>query len=103
MADGKLVLSLEGGYNPTTVAYSMIMCTKTLLGDTLPKLENLSNPNPSTYETIKSVINAQKKYWPILETNKKIFDKVSYSPGLNEAESLNYLSYDFPTGYEPNL
>ncbi|GJQ69943.1 putative histone deacetylase [Trypoxylus dichotomus] len=71
LAMGKLILALEGGYNANTLAYSMNMCIKVLLGDPLPKL-NIETINLSTITSIENVINCQKAYWPILRIDKKL-------------------------------
>lgn len=71
LANGKLILALEGGYNVNTLAYSMNMCIKVLLGDPVPKL-NVREMNSSTVVTIRNVINCQKAYWPILRVDRNL-------------------------------
>jgi len=66
LAGGKLVLCLEGGYNLTSVAYSMTMCTKALLGDPLPPLESNEGPCSSAIESIQTVASVMSKYWSAL-------------------------------------
>ncbi|XP_037089603.1 histone deacetylase 6-like [Pollicipes pollicipes] len=41
LAGGRLVVALEGGYNLTSVAYSMAMCVRALLGDPLDAVRRL--------------------------------------------------------------
>lgn len=72
LAQGKLIVALEGGYNPSTVAYSMLMCVKALLGDPLPSLDDFKSPHKSLETTIKNVIGVQKKYWNVLEVVKNL-------------------------------
>lgn len=63
LANGKVILALEGGYNIDAVSYCMTMCTKALLGDPLPLL-NLDYPIcKNAQKTMKRVINVQKNYW----------------------------------------
>ncbi|XP_071054537.1 histone deacetylase 6 isoform X1 [Onthophagus taurus] len=71
LARGKMILSLEGGYNVNTVAYSMTMCIKALLGDPLPSLE-IGKIRKSALETLEKVINVQKRFWPILQVRKEL-------------------------------
>lgn len=72
LANGRVVLSLEGGYNVNSIAYAMTMCTKALLGDPLVQLEASLVPCPSAVGTIKSVIGVHEKYWPSLAFAKSL-------------------------------
>ncbi|KAF2878979.1 hypothetical protein ILUMI_27189 [Ignelater luminosus] len=73
LANGKIILALEGGYNPTTVKYSMNICIKTLLGDPLPILDLVpSKINEQCFRIIDNVIVTQKKFWPALDINKRL-------------------------------
>lgn len=67
LANGRLVLCLEGGSNVDTVSHSMAMCVKALLGDALPRLENMKSPSASCVETVQKVLHVQAKYWTSLE------------------------------------
>ncbi|XP_067008201.1 histone deacetylase 6 isoform X1 [Anabrus simplex] len=67
LANGKIVLSLEGGYNLTSISYAMTLCTKALLGDPLPPLRAGLAPCLSAVTTIKNVIHTQSQYWPCLK------------------------------------
>ncbi|CAG7823877.1 unnamed protein product, partial [Allacma fusca] len=66
LANGKIVLALEGGYNLTSIAYSMVLCTKALLGDPLPPLTLNKEINRSALESLHDVIRIQCKYWSVL-------------------------------------
>ncbi|CAG5117385.1 unnamed protein product, partial [Candidula unifasciata] len=65
LANGKVVLSLEGGYNLNSLSYSMSTCMATLLGYPCPMLGNLI-PNERAVETIRDVIETHKQYWTSL-------------------------------------
>lgn len=67
LAHGRIILSLEGGYNVNSISYAMTMCVKTLLGDPLPTLERVTEPHPSAVLSICNVLNVQKIYWPNLK------------------------------------
>ncbi|KAK6627559.1 hypothetical protein RUM44_010037 [Polyplax serrata] len=69
LANGRVILSLEGGYNVTSISYAMTMCTKALLGDPLPPLTGANIPCSSAVESIKNVLRTQEKYWPCLKFN----------------------------------
>lgn len=72
LAGGKIVLLTEGGYNAATVAYSLSMCIKPLLGDPLPELDFRVYVKKAVQKTIENVINEQKKYWPVLNLYKRL-------------------------------
>lgn len=66
LADGRVVLALEGGYNLTTISYCMTLCAKALLGDPMPPLEAQLVPNKSAVQTINDVLRTHSKYWSAL-------------------------------------
>lgn len=75
LANGRIILCLEGGYNVHSISHSMAMCAKALLGDPLPILQTQDKkPNASCVETLQQVWNIQSKYWKSLKFNKKLPD-----------------------------
>lgn len=66
LAGGRVILSLEGGYNVTSISHAMSMCTKALLGDPLPPLVPGRAACPSAVTSIKNVIRTQARYWSAL-------------------------------------
>lgn len=66
LAGGRVILSLEGGYNVTSIAHAMSMCTKALLGDPLPPLAPHHVACPGAITSIKNVIRTQARYWSAL-------------------------------------
>lgn len=72
LANGRIVLCLEGGYNVHSISHAMAMCAKALLGDPLPMLQNTRKPSASCIETIQNVLSVQQKYWKSLKFNKKL-------------------------------
>lgn len=67
LANGRVILSLEGGYNINSISHAMTMCTKALLGDPLPMLEPGQVPCNSAINSINNVLKAHKKFWPNLQ------------------------------------
>ncbi|PKC71437.1 histone deacetylase clr3 [Rhizophagus irregularis] len=65
LANGKLILALEGGYNLDSISKSALACVKVLLGEPPSKLGPI-NPNQDCLETIHQVIRTQSKYWNCL-------------------------------------
>lgn len=72
LANGRIILCLEGGYNVNSIAHAMAMCAKALLGDPLPMLCQTRKPSGSCCETIDDVLRVQQKYWKSLKFNKKL-------------------------------
>ncbi|XP_064631890.1 histone deacetylase 6-like isoform X3 [Lineus longissimus] len=67
LANGKVLLALEGGYNLTSISESMAMCTHTLLGDPCPPLNLEHRPSDIHVESICNVQDAHSKYWTCLQ------------------------------------
>lgn len=72
LANGKIILCVEGGNNVHSISHATAMCTKVLLGDPLPMLQNIRKPNASCVETTQNVLSVQQKYWKSLKFNKKL-------------------------------
>ncbi|XP_037539664.1 polyamine deacetylase HDAC10 [Nematolebias whitei] len=67
LAEGKLCVVLEGGYNLTSLAQSVCQTVQTLLGDPLPQLADLSCPYRSALESLQCVRSAHRQYWSCLK------------------------------------
>lgn len=64
LADGKIILALEGGYEMTAICDSVEMCMRALLGQDLPPIkeeELMKSPCKSAVETLENTINIQSK------------------------------------------
>ncbi|XP_041975577.1 histone deacetylase 6 isoform X2 [Aricia agestis] len=95
LAGGRVILCLEGGYNVTSVSYSMAMCTKALLGDPIhhqydPKV----TVHSSTVDTINDVITTHKQYWKSLKfqvalPTEDVLDEPAPSRGLTDMNVLD--------------
>jgi len=66
LAQGKIVLSLEGGYNPPVVAACVEACVRVLLGESGPTPEYIT-PHKQTVECIANVKAIHSKYWQCLQ------------------------------------
>ncbi|XP_055298370.1 histone deacetylase 6 isoform X3 [Sitodiplosis mosellana] len=87
LANGKIVLCLEGGYNVNSISHAMTMCTKALLGDPLPMLHTTGKaPSASCMETIQNVCSVHRKYWKSLRFDKKLpaYDSPSKDNTIDE-------------------
>lgn len=84
LANGRVIVVLEGGYNVNSIGYSMAMCAKALLGDPLGRLEGMGMRQSSAVETIQRVVKVQGKYWKALRGwDKKLPSEVE---GVSESE-----------------
>ncbi|NXG07283.1 HDA10 deacetylase, partial [Sakesphorus luctuosus] len=63
LANGKLCVILEGGYHLKSLAESICMTVKTLLGDPIPQVSGEMAPCLSAVESIQNVRAAHKPYW----------------------------------------
>lgn len=71
LANSKILITLEGGYNSLSTAYCMAMCTKALLGEPIPPL-SLSSVDPVAIQSIRNVIEIQSQYWMCLKGRCKL-------------------------------
>ncbi|GAB7352903.1 hypothetical protein MBLNU459_g3492t1 [Dothideomycetes sp. NU459] len=65
LADGKVAVCLEGGYNLRSIAISALAVTRTLMGEPPDRLAN-SEPTASGVDTVQLVLRQQSKFWPCL-------------------------------------
>jgi histone deacetylase 6 len=63
LAGGRLVLALEGGYNPGAIAAAAAACTSVLLGEALPPLDP-GPPNPAAERVLREVVQTHRNFWP---------------------------------------
>ncbi|XP_059108968.1 histone deacetylase 6 isoform X3 [Peromyscus eremicus] len=70
LANGRIILVLEGGYNLASISESMAACTHSLLGDPPPPLTLLRPPQPGALASITETIQVHRKYWRSLRMMK---------------------------------
>ncbi|XP_062397348.1 histone deacetylase 6 [Sardina pilchardus] len=68
LAQGRLVLALEGGYNLESTAKGACASLKSLLGDSCPRLSTPVVPCTSALKSISETITALYPYWTCLQT-----------------------------------
>ncbi|XP_031422041.1 histone deacetylase 6 [Clupea harengus] len=68
LAQGRLVLALEGGYNLQSTAKGACACLKSLLGDSCPRLNAPVAPCESALTSISETITALYPHWSCLQT-----------------------------------
>jgi len=75
LADGKVVLVLEGGYELNALAECGKLCIEALLNRQIPTFskETLeAKPNPYAVRSLKQVIQVQREFWPFIEQYKHL-------------------------------
>ncbi|XP_067934488.1 histone deacetylase 6-like [Watersipora subatra] len=65
LADGRLILVLEGGYNLNSISESFSSCVDIMMGGTPPRIDD-TEPDSSAVSTIQNVIAVHKAFWKSL-------------------------------------
>ncbi|XP_053564231.1 histone deacetylase 7 isoform X2 [Bombina bombina] len=79
LAEGRVVLALEGGHDLTSICDASEACVSVLLGnelDPVPEETLRQRPNPNALRSLETVIQVQSKYWTSV---KRFASKVGYS------------------------
>ncbi|XP_028048601.1 histone deacetylase 6 isoform X2 [Monomorium pharaonis] len=105
LANGRIILSLEGGYNINSISHAMTMCTKALLGDPLPMLDSGLIPCTSAINSINNVLKTHKKFWSNLQygmslPKERLLPKLKTIPNKLEEQGKNV---DKPKQMEPKI
>ena len=68
IADGRIIMVLEGGYNLESTSQSALMCSHVLMGnnDLAPFVNLGTHVKESALETVKNVRGQHAKYWKCL-------------------------------------
>eukprot|EP00096_Caligus_rogercresseyi_P003403 TRINITY_DN1635_c0_g1_i1.p1 TRINITY_DN1635_c0_g1~~TRINITY_DN1635_c0_g1_i1.p1 ORF type:complete len:800 (-),score=218.63 TRINITY_DN1635_c0_g1_i1:1071-3314(-) len=96
LAGGRVILALEGGYNLTSISLGMVMCSRALLGMSLPMPNLEQEPRARDLATIRSVLQVQGEHWASLSPfSTRIPSSLLHpnnEPDEEVAQSLNNLS-----------
>lgn len=68
LANGRVILALEGGYNLSKLPSAVCHCVGALLGHQLPQLRP-AVPCPSAVESIRRSLGAHRSFWPCLRSS----------------------------------
>ncbi|KAK5864111.1 hypothetical protein PBY51_001078 [Eleginops maclovinus] len=68
LAEGRLVLALEGGYNLQSTAEGAAACVRALLGGACPPLTPPTTPSDSALQSISQTVSALYPHWVSLQT-----------------------------------
>jgi histone deacetylase 6 len=66
LAEGKIVVALEGGYNVKAISESFEACVRVLLSDPLPRFKVPIIPNRDAVHAVNHVVKIQSAYWKSL-------------------------------------
>jgi histone deacetylase 6 len=66
IANGKLLIALEGGYDLNSIAVSALACMNVLLGECPQPIQHNLLPKKECISTISQVKNVQKRFWKSL-------------------------------------
>jgi len=66
LAEGKIVVALEGGYNVAAISRSFEACVRVLLSEPLPRLKGSHVPSRDAVHTVNHVVKIQSMYWKTL-------------------------------------
>ena len=101
LAQGKLVVCLEGGYNLRSISKSALAVTRTLVGEVPDRLNESMLPSQYGVKTVQMVAMHQSKWWPsiypknisqdILNTSgaERLHDAVRHYQASRLAETHN--------------
>ncbi|KAJ0064448.1 hypothetical protein NL108_006514 [Boleophthalmus pectinirostris] len=67
LAEGRIILALEGGYNLAQTAVCAAACVKAFLGGACPPLSLPTAPSDSALESISQTISSLYPYWASLQ------------------------------------
>jgi histone deacetylase 6 len=63
IANGKLAIALEGGYDLNSIAISALACMNVLLGEAPEPIQSTLVPQKHCIQTIESVKKFQRHHW----------------------------------------
>ncbi|KAM3618744.1 uncharacterized protein V6R79_024434 [Siganus canaliculatus] len=85
LAEGRLVLALEGGYNLQSTAEGVAACVRALLGGACPPLTPPTAPSDSGLQSVSQTISSLCPFWASLQ----VLDGVSLDAGLTTTTAAN--------------
>ncbi|XP_049860821.1 histone deacetylase 5 isoform X2 [Schistocerca gregaria] len=95
LADGKVILSLEGGYDLASICDSAEECVRALLGDEpspLSEDELQRSPCQNAVDTLQKTIAIQLSHWPCLKRAAHTVSWSAMEAAQKEAEESETLS-----------
>ena len=102
LAEGKIVLALEGGYNLESTAKSALACVKVLMGEPPGPLDPWKTyPSEPTIRVVNKVLAVQSQYWKCCRPETATIDGASPPPErLNGTRNLSPADEDIIRAYQ---
>ncbi|CAM6092712.1 unnamed protein product [Calypogeia fissa] len=95
LANGRLVLALEGGYNLESISDSYLACMKVILGDEPEKVLGAGHHITYTLDLVKEVRRELQQYWSVLSTKDETDSTIRKGIALPSREDEDGLAEDF--------
>ena len=95
LADGKVVLALEGGYDLAAICDSAQECVRALLADEPSQLreeELTRTPCQNAVETLQKTIAIQMSHWPCVKLNAHTVAMSAIEAGQKERDESDTVS-----------
>ncbi|XP_043264566.1 histone deacetylase 4 isoform X3 [Colletes gigas] len=95
LADGKVVLALEGGYDLAAICDSAQECVRALLGDEPSQLrdeELTRSPCQNAIDTLQKTIAVQMSHWPCVKLNAHTVPMSAIEAGQKERDESETVS-----------
>ncbi|CAH8530062.1 unnamed protein product [Schistosoma margrebowiei] len=99
IAEGKVIVGLEGGYYLDTLSESIGHTLSALLGDPMPSLDPMKPINPSVLETISNCISTLSFRWKFLHIYPLLNDNVPF-PDISHLKLQSWSDVKVPN-FEP--
>ncbi|KAK9395601.1 histone deacetylase 5 [Crotalus adamanteus] len=95
LADGRVILALEGGHDLTAICDASEVCVSALLGLELEQLDQAllqQKPNANAIATLENVIEIQSKHWNSVKSSAAIIGCSLLEAQKGEAEEAETVS-----------
>lgn len=93
LANGRLILVLEGGYNLIVTAESMTSCASVMLGDVCQSMQMANAPCHSAVDTIASVLDTQQAYWKTLQYRVRMPKREDMRQALEDTQTAECVTH----------
>jgi len=90
LAEGRVVVALEGGYNLATISECATQCARALMGDPLAIIQ-VVEVKDSALQTVRDVIEEHSEYWSCLSGHAKLLPQDGVSGVVVGAEDVGGL------------
>ncbi|XP_052780772.1 histone deacetylase 6-like isoform X1 [Mya arenaria] len=94
LAEGRVCVVLEGGYNLKSLSEGVALSLRELLGDPCPLLKSTQEPSDSVVESILNAIKVLSPYWSCLAYQTSLMEgDLCTFPGVNTTPPLDGVEF----------